>query len=69
MSSLRVSFGKRIRALRMRAGLSQEDLAESAEISVDFVSLVERGINAPSFETLERLAAALGVAPRDLFDF
>jgi transcriptional regulator with XRE-family HTH domain len=69
MSSLRLSFGKRIRELRMRAGLSQEDLAESAQISVDFVSLVERGINAPSFETLERLAAALGVAPRDLFDF
>ncbi len=69
MPSLRLSFGKRIRELRMRAGLSQEDLAESAQISVDFVSLIERGINAPSFETLERLATALGLAPRDLFDF
>lgn len=69
MSSLRLSFGKRIRELRTQAGLSQEDLAESAQISVDFVSLIERGVNAPSFETLERLCAALGVAARDLFDF
>ena len=69
MTSLRLSFGKRVKQLRKQAGLSQEELAERAGISVDFVSLVERGINAPSFETLERLCEALGRVPRDLFDF
>jgi len=69
MATLRRRFGERVRALRKQAGLSQEKLAERAEISVDFVSLVERGINAPSFESLEKLAKALGIEVRDLFDF
>lgn len=69
MTSLRFDFGRRLRELRKQAGLSQEELAERAQISVDFVSLIERGINAPSFETLARLSNSLGVPPRDLFDF
>ncbi len=69
MATLRQRFGNRVRTLRKRAGLSQELMAERAEISVDFLSLIERGINAPSFDTLERLAAAFGMPVRDLFDF
>ena len=69
MTILRQRFGKRVRALRKQAGLSQEELAARTEISVDFVSLIERGINAPSFDTLEKLAKALGVPVRELFDF
>jgi transcriptional regulator with XRE-family HTH domain len=33
--------------------MTQEQFAEALGISVDFLSLVERGINAPSFDTLE----------------
>jgi hypothetical protein len=33
--------------------MTQEQFAETLNISVDFLSLVERGINAPSFETLD----------------
>ena len=69
MTTLRQRFGKRVRLLRRQADLSQEALAERAGISVDFLSLIERGVNAPSFKTLERLAEALGVDERDLFDF
>lgn len=58
-----------MRLLRRQAGLSQEKLAERAQLSVDFLSLVERGINAPSFESMERLAQALGKEIRDFFDF
>jgi transcriptional regulator with XRE-family HTH domain len=36
-------------------------------MSVEFVSNMERGVNAPSFETLEKLAVALGVAVEELF--
>ena len=50
-------------------GFTQEELASRAEISVDFLSLIERGINAPSFENIEKLAKALGVSVRVLFDF
>jgi len=69
MAELRKHFGKRLQLLRRQAGLTQEQLAEEAQISVDFLSLVERGINAPSFENLEKLAKALGVPVRELFDF
>jgi transcriptional regulator with XRE-family HTH domain len=55
--------------LRLRSELTQEQLAETANISVDFLSLIERGINAPSFESLERVAKALHLEVKDLFDF
>jgi transcriptional regulator with XRE-family HTH domain len=69
MSTLRVKFGRRLRQLRRYRDLTQEQFAEVADISVDFVSNIERGVSAPSFETLERLAEALGVAVADLFIF
>jgi transcriptional regulator with XRE-family HTH domain len=69
MGDLRKNFGQRLKALRQQAGLTQEQLAEAADISVDFLSLVERGINAPSFENLERLAKVLGIPVRELFNF
>ena len=37
-------------------------------ISVDFLGLIERGINSPSFDTLERMAKSLRVQVKDLFD-
>ena len=69
MKKLRVQFGKRLRDLRKQRGITQEQLAEEASISVDFLSLVERGINAPSFETLEKLACALNVPIKQFFNF
>ena len=49
--------------------MTQEELAAICDIFVDFLSLVERGISAPSFGNIEKLASALGVQARDLFDF
>ena len=69
MGDLRKRFGERVRKLRRDADLTQEQLAAAAGVSVDFLSLVERGINAPSFENLEKIAAALGLPVRELFDF
>jgi transcriptional regulator with XRE-family HTH domain len=69
MPTLRTRFGKRLRALRRKRDFTQERFAEIAEISVDFLSLVERGINGPSFDTLDRMAKALRLQVRDLFEF
>ena len=69
MADLRKQFGKRLKTLRRQSGLTQEQLAEQAQVSVDFLSLVERGINAPSFDNLEKLAKALDVSVRELFEF
>ena len=49
--------------------MSQEQFAELLEISVDFLSLIERGINAPSFENLEVFSAQLGIPINELFVF
>ncbi len=49
--------------------MTQERFAEALDISVDFLSLIERGRNAPSFETLDRIARRLRVPVAHLFDF
>ena len=69
MSNLKEQFGKQLRMLRFRRNMTQEQLAEASHISVDFLSLMERGRNAPSFGILERLAEALNVPVKVLFGF
>ena len=69
MSDLKVRFGKRLRKLRRNKDLTQEQLAEAVDCSVEFISLVERGVNAPSVAGLEKFAKALNVEVRDLFTF
>jgi transcriptional regulator with XRE-family HTH domain len=66
---LRKEFGSRLRTIRQERRLPQERFAELLGISVDFLSLIERGINAPSFETLERMAKRLRVPVKALFEF
>jgi predicted ATPase/class 3 adenylate cyclase len=53
-------FGELLRRARRAAGLTQEELAERSGISVDAISLLERGLTrAPQLDTLERLSEAL----------
>jgi len=63
------SLGKRIAALRRARNISQEEFAEKSGYSVEFISLVERGVNAPSVAGLDKIAKALRVEIKDLFDF
>lgn len=62
-------LGLRVRSLRIRRGMTQENLAERINRSVDMVSKMETGASAPSFESLKRLSGALEVSMHDLFDF
>lgn len=62
-------LGKRIAELRKAKGFSQETLAAQARYSTEFISLVERGLNSPSVAGLARVAKALNVEIKDLFDF
>ena len=54
-------IGERIRTLRKRNGMTQEQLAEAANLSVPYISHIERGFKRPSLETLVRLTVALHV--------
>lgn len=67
--SLRRQFGIRLKAIRLERKLTQEQFAELVGISVDFLSLIERGINAPSFEVIEQISDGLKLPVRELFDF
>ena len=57
------TFGALLRRHRLHAGLSQEALAERAQLSVRAVMYLERGARAPQPDTLSRLAAALALTP------
>lgn len=65
MSGERV-FGRRLRETRIKAGLSQSDLEEISGIPKARLSRYENGHVAPSIQTLERLARALGVSEASL---
>lgn len=67
--NFKVMFGRRVRHLRLVAGLSQEALAEAAQLSPVSISNIERGVCAPGFERLHNLARALCVEPHELFNF
>lgn len=59
-------LGEAVRCYRKQTGLSQEKLAEKADLSPVFISLVERGVENISVDALARVAKALGVRVRDL---
>ncbi|MEU4690744.1 tetratricopeptide repeat protein [Actinoplanes sp. NPDC023714] len=61
------AFGRRLKALRLRRGLSQADLARGA-LSASAVSLLEAGRREPTQATVEALAAQLGCNPALLAD-
>lgn len=69
MANLKTLFGKNLRKARRRNDLTQEKLAEILGVSVEFVSNMERGVNAPSFETIEKIAKAFDLSAAQLFDF
>jgi transcriptional regulator with XRE-family HTH domain len=60
------AFGQVLRELRQGRGISQEDLALSADVDRTFVSQMERGIRQPTITTLVKLARALDCQPSTL---
>jgi len=64
---LRALFGKNVRTYRNRRNWSQADLAEYADISINFLGDIERGKKWPHPETLTKLADALEIRVFELF--
>jgi transcriptional regulator with XRE-family HTH domain len=69
VATLRKKFGQHLRQIRLSRRMTQERFAEVLDISVDFLSLIERGRNAPSFETLDKMARRLRMSVAGLFNF
>lgn len=56
------SIGKNIRKFRISKGLRQEDIAERASLSTNYVGMIERGEKTPSLETFINIVNAIGVS-------
>lgn len=61
-------LARNVRRLREAKGLSQAALAADAGLYQALISQIENELANPELDTLERLAAALGVHPRELLD-
>jgi transcriptional regulator with XRE-family HTH domain len=67
-SAASVAFGNRLRALRARVGVSQDDLARATNVHPTAIGRIERGAREPRLTTILRLADGLGVTPGELVD-
>jgi transcriptional regulator with XRE-family HTH domain len=65
--SLQKVFIENMKKWRKSAGLSQEKLALKCDTAHNYIRQIEAGLRCPSFGYIERIAAALGVAPHQLF--
>ena len=64
---LNSDIGRKIRDLRKQNGLTQQELADRAELTKGFISQLERGQVSPSVVTLFDLIECLGTTPADFF--
>lgn len=62
-----IKLGENIKRCRKEAGLTQEQLAEKADLSLDFMSKIEVNINKPGLKTIFKLAIALDISPAEFF--
>lgn len=69
MADTKKLIGARIKELRKRAGLTQEQLAELVGLDARHLSRLEVGRHFPSLISLERIASALNVALVEFFQF
>lgn len=65
---LRNQIGRKVKALRLEKGLSQEKLAECVNMSREHISCIERGKNLASTETLYYLAKFFEIDIKEFFD-
>lgn len=63
------ALGNRIKRLREKADLSQEELADKINLTQTSISLIETGKRGVSMTTLQRISSALGCKTKDLIPF
>lgn len=63
-----MDIGRKINNLRTQKGLTQEELADRAELSKGFISQVERNLTSPSIATLIDILQCLGTDLKDFFN-
>jgi transcriptional regulator with XRE-family HTH domain len=69
MNEIKILLGKRVKYLRRLRDMTQAQLAEKLNLSVNYISQIETGIASPTFETLVKLSEGLEISLKELFDF
>ena len=69
MSLLKKKFGSRIQELRKSLNLTQENIAEQIDMDKPNLSNIENGKRFTTPQNIEKIATALNVEVKDLFDF
>ena len=64
---LRQTVARNLKRLRRERGLSQEELADRAEVYRNYIGMIERAENAASVDMIEKLAGALEAKPIEFF--
>jgi transcriptional regulator with XRE-family HTH domain len=67
MEKIREILAHNIKASRQKLGITQPELAERANISTNFIGMIEQKRKFPAPEVLERIAAALEIETSELF--
>lgn len=61
-------IGKKLKNLRLKKGLTQEELGERTDLSKGYISQIERDLGSPSLETFFSILEVLGCTPKEFFD-
>jgi transcriptional regulator with XRE-family HTH domain len=69
MEDIKTLLGRRIRHLRNRRGITQEELGDKADVNYKYLGAIERGERNPSIDNLAKIAKALGIQLHELFVF
>lgn len=67
MKGLTMEIGNKLKELRIQKGLTQEELADRAELSKGFISQLERDLTSPSIATLVDILQCLGTDLQEFF--
>lgn len=64
---IKIRFGRAVKKRRSELGLSQEDLAERADLHRTYIADIERGVRNVSLENIEKIAHALNTSLSNFF--
>lgn len=68
MANINEKLGKKIKAIRKARGMKQEQLAYESKTDYSYLNEIEAGKRNPSVQRIEKIARALKVSIKDLFD-
>lgn len=67
-TNIKKEIGQRIRSLRKRRGMTQEEMADNCGLHWTYIGGLERGERNPTLTTMQKIAGGLGISVQDLLD-